>query len=166
MAITFYAATGTYGCFSNFSIHPFKLDGHLWLTAEHYFQAQKFPGTPHADKIRQASWPRQAANWGRQKSQPLRPDWEEVKEDVMRRAILAKFTAHKGIRDVLLATGDEEIVETAPDDYFWGGGKKGTGKNRLGHILMDVREQLRLAFPAEPEAPQPADRALIENKEV
>ena len=41
-----------YGCFSNFSAHGFELDGLYWSTSEHYFQAQKFPGTPDAEQIR------------------------------------------------------------------------------------------------------------------
>jgi N-glycosidase YbiA len=43
----------------------------------------------------------------------------------------------------LLATGDDLLVENAPGDYYWGCGKDGSGKNRLGTILMEVREILR-----------------------
>ena len=50
MTIYFYGAGEVpYGCFSNFSGHGFDLDGHWWMTSEHYFQAQKFSGTRHAD---------------------------------------------------------------------------------------------------------------------
>ncbi|MFN8375187.1 MAG: NADAR family protein [Anaerolineae bacterium] len=143
MSIYFYSTQGEHGCFSNFSKHGFELDGKYWKTSEHYFQAQKFAGTPHEEDVRCAATPKQAATVGRDRKRPLRPDWEQVKDDVMRRAVLAKFSTHAEIREVLLSTGDEEIIENAPGDYYWGCGKTGTGKNMLGKILMEVREKLR-----------------------
>jgi ribA/ribD-fused uncharacterized protein len=61
----------------------------------------------------------------------------------MREAVLAKFRSHPDIRETLLSTGDEEIIENAPGDYYWGVGANGSGKNMLGRILMDVRDELR-----------------------
>ena len=142
-AISFYGTKDFYGCFSNFSPHWIKLDGKSWPTTEHYFQAQKFAGTPHEDAIRRASSPKQAAQMGRDRKRPLRADWESVKDDVMRRAVKAKFEQHPEIRAVLLGTGDAEIIENAPGDYYWGCGSRGDGKNMLGIILMEVREELR-----------------------
>ena len=143
MTVYFYGTRGKYGCFSNFSPHGVELDGVWWPTNEHFFQAQKFAGTPHADAIREVKTPKDAAKMGRDRSRPLRKDWEKVKEDVMRRGVLRKFETHAEIREVLLSTGDEEIVENSPSDYYWGCGKDGSGKNRLGVILMEVREELR-----------------------
>ncbi len=132
-----------YGCFSNFSPHGFDLDGAWWPTSEHYFQAQKFAGTPHVETVRLAPTPMAAANVGRDRSLPLRADWDQVKDDVMRRAVLQKFTAHPSIRAILLGTGDETLIEKTTYDYYWGIGTEGTGKNMLGQILMEVRETLR-----------------------
>jgi len=143
MTVYFYGTRGKYGCFSNFSPHGVELDGVWWPTNEHFFQAQKFAGTPHADAIREVKTPKDAAKMGRDRSRPLRKDWEKVKEDIMRRGVLQKFETHADIREVLLSTGDEEIVENSPSDYYWGCGKDGSGKNRLGLILMEVREMLR-----------------------
>ncbi|WP_260709531.1 NADAR family protein [Dactylosporangium aurantiacum] len=103
--------------------------GQWWTTSEHSFQAQKFPGTRHAELIRRTATPLRAAELGRDRSRPLRRDWERVKGDVMRRAVTAKFTAHDDIRAVLLDTGDEEIVEDTGTDHYWGRGRSGTGKN-------------------------------------
>jgi ribA/ribD-fused uncharacterized protein len=151
LTIYFYGADEVpYGCFSNFSAHGFELDGRWWPSAEHYFQAQKFAGTRHADRIGRAATPLLAARLGRDRSLPLRRDWERVKDDVMRRAVAAKFTANADIRAILLATGDEEIVENTSTDHYWGGGRGGTGRNMLGRILMRTRTQLRA--PTEPEA--------------
>lgn len=141
--IYFYSTRSEYGSFSNFSRHGFELDGEYWPTTEHYFQSQKFPETEHCDQIRQAKTPKNAAKMGRERSRPLRKDWEQVKDDIMRKAVLRKFENHAEIREILLATGDEEIVENAPGDYYWGCGKDGSGKNMLGQILMEVRDILR-----------------------
>lgn len=144
MAIHFYSnREEPYGCFSNFSKHGFELDGLWWPTSEHYFQAQKYAGTPYAEVVRAARSPKEAANLGRDRSLPLRPDWEAVKDEAMFRAVLRKFETHQDIRALLLSTGDELIVEDAPNDYYWGCGRDRTGKNRLGQILMEVRELLR-----------------------
>lgn len=145
MTIYFYGTRDRYGCFSNFSPHGFELDGIYWPTSEHYFQAQKFTGTPHADQIREVKTARDAAKMGRDRKRPLRPDWNEVKDDIMRKAVLRKFETHADIREILLATNDEPIVENSPVDYYWGCGKDGSGKNQLGLILMEVREILRNA---------------------
>lgn len=143
MAVYFYSdREQPYGCFSNFSAHGLVLDDLYWPTSEHYFQAQKFAGTPIAEKIRGLSKPKEAANMGRDRSFPLRSDWESVKDDVMRRAVLAKFQTHGDIRAILLGTGDEDLVENAPGDYYWGCGKDGTGQNKLGLILMELRQTL------------------------
>lgn len=152
MIIYFYSTREKYGCFSNFSPHGFELDDVYWSTSEHYFQAQKFVGTPHVDAIREAKTPKDAARMGRDRKRPLRPDWEQVKDDIMRKAVLRKFETHKDIREILLATGDELIVENSPIDYYWGCGKDGSGKNRLGEILMEVREMLRSADSSDADA--------------
>jgi hypothetical protein len=114
-----------------------------WVTSEHYFQAQKFVDTPYLEKVWQTKTPKDAANMGRNRSLPLRSDWEQVKDDVMRKAVLQKFRTHAEIREILLSTGDEVLVENSPIDYYWGCGKDGSGKNKLGQILMEVRELLR-----------------------
>lgn len=90
MPIYFYSTREAHGCFSNFSAHSFELDGlywrisegayaprRCWHSSEHYFQAQKFAGHPeHVEAIRKMASPKQAANAGRSRARPLRPDWE------------------------------------------------------------------------------------------
>ena len=128
MTIYFYSnREEPYGCFSNFSNHGFKLDGQWWPTSEHYFQAQKFIKTAPdwAMKIRKAKAPKIAATMGRDRRHPLRTDWESVKDNIMRRAVLQKFTTHSDIQAILLSTGDEHLVENAPGDRYWGCGKDG-----------------------------------------
>jgi len=143
MAIEFYSTGDDYGEFSNFAGFPFRLDGKQWPTSEHYFQAMKFKDEAYREKIRKANSPMIAARLGRSRKVPIRRDWESAKVDVMRRAVKAKFAAHEELRSLLLSTGDEKIVEDAARDDFWGCGSNGKGKNWLGRILMEVREELR-----------------------
>ncbi|MBV9600980.1 MAG: NADAR family protein [Chloroflexi bacterium] len=152
MTIRFYSnREQPYGCFSNFSPHGFDLDGRWWPTSEHYFQAQKFAGTAREQVVRQASGPMEAARLGRDRRYPVRSDWEQVKDAVMRRAVQCKFETHADIRATLLATDDELIVEAAEHDSYWGCGADSKGLNRLGTTLMDVRRALR----QQPESSQP-----------
>ena len=87
MAIYFYSTTDKYGYLTNFSRHGFYLDGRYWPTVEHYFQAQKFSGTEYEERVRKATTPREAKRLGNDRSRPLRSDWGQVKNDVMKRAI-------------------------------------------------------------------------------
>jgi N-glycosidase YbiA len=141
--IHFYSVSGEHGGFSNFSPHPITLKGKTWPTSEHYFQAQKFAGTPDEEEVRQARSPMIAARMGRSRKRPLRKDWESVKDSIMHEAVLAKFTQHADLREILLGTGDAKIVEHTENDAYWGDGGDGSGRNKLGQILMQVREELR-----------------------
>ena len=99
-------------------------------------------GTELEDKVRTAKNAWYAAKYGRELA-PLPDDWEEVKVDVMYQVVLAKFTQHLGLRDLLLATGDAILIEHTRQDSFWADGGDGTGENWLGKILMVVRDELR-----------------------
>ena len=147
MTIYFYQVSQPYGCFSNFSPHGIDIEGTYWPTVEHYYQGQKFVGSPDAPitpLIFAAPTPEEAAALGRCPSRRLRPDWELVKTQVMRRAVFKKFITHPDIREILLITGDEMLIENSPTDYFWGCGANHTGENHLGKILMSVRAEIRL----------------------
>jgi len=146
MTIYFYKVYEPYGCFSNFSPHGIHLAGINWPTVEHYYQAQKFVGSADAaliPLIHQAQTPEKAAAIGRDCSRQLRPDWEQVKTQIMRAGVLKKFLTHADIGAILIATGEQLIVENSPTDYYWGCGGDKTGDNHLGKILMSVREELR-----------------------
>ena len=140
--INFYRVKDPYGEFSNFAAYTITLKGKTWRTSEHYFQAQKFAGTEHEEAIRQQASPMIAARMGRSRKRPLRADWEQVKDDIMQEAVLAKFSQHETLRELLLSTGDALIVEHTKNDRYWGDGGDGSGQNKLGQILMDVRGKL------------------------
>ena len=141
--INFYSTKDDYGCFSNFSAHPFRLKNKMWKTSEHYFQAQKFAGTEHEEELRLVDSPMVAARMGRSRQRPLRQDWEIVKDDIMREALRAKFTQHKDLKKILLETGDAVLVEHTSNDSYWGDGGDGSGLNMLGKLLVELREELK-----------------------
>jgi N-glycosidase YbiA len=143
--INFYSVSEEYGEFSNFAAYPIRLRGKVWPTSEHYFQAQKFKGTADEEEVRKAKSPMIAARLGRSRQKPLRKDWESVKDQIMHEAVLAKFTQHADLGEMLLGTSEARIVEHTENDNYWGDGGDGSGKNKLGIILMRVREELRVA---------------------
>ncbi|MEM1370056.1 MAG: NADAR family protein [Cyanobacteria bacterium P01_H01_bin.15] len=148
MTIYFYSTKNEYGEFSNFSKHGVELDGLWWKTTEHYFQSQKFLDAEYKEKIRLCHSPKEAADLGRSRKLPLREDWEEIKDEVMLVAVRKKFQTHSSLRELLLSTGNQDIVENAPGDYYWGCGQDGTGRNQLGKILTRVRNELRATYQA------------------
>jgi N-glycosidase YbiA len=141
--ILFYRTGDVYGAFSNFSTHRIFLKEKTWRTVEHYFQGRKFAGTKHEEEIRREASPMIAARMGRDRKRPLRSDWESVKEYIMREALRAKFTQHEDLREMLLNTGDAMLVEHTANDRYWADGGDGTGLNRLGMLLMELRAALQ-----------------------
>ena len=143
--ILFYNRGEPYYEFTNFYEAVVTIDGEDWLTTEHYFQAQKFVGTPLVGTIRMLERPREAFDKSRDPrySSWRRRDWEDVKEDVMYKALQAKFTQHEKLGRQLRETGERKLIEHSPYDSYWGDGGDGSGKNRLGILLMKLRREMK-----------------------
>lgn len=185
--ITFYDPRNPWGFFSNFSRHRVIIYGRDWSTSEHAFQAMKF--WPHrldlVGAVHGKPTPGQAARLGRDRSFPIRDDWESSpckltlriegadmppapgtfhyqddgvnrsgitqvepvlarsKDIFMYEVVYAKFTQHSDLKEKLLSTGEEPLVEAAEFDPYWGWGPSRNGLNKLGRILMAVRSSLR-----------------------
>jgi len=141
--VNFYSVSDDFGEFSNFAKFSIELDGKRWPTSEHYFQAQKFDDPGYREQIRTAKSPMIAARLGRSRKVKLRRDWESVKVEIMRTAVRAKFLQHDELRTLLLSTAAAKLVEHTVNDDYWGDGGDGSGRNMLGQILMQVREEFR-----------------------
>lgn len=140
LPVRFYSPRHRYGWLSNFSPHPIELDGVVWPTAEHAYQAAKLPaGHPLREAVRVAPTPGLAKRAAWQGRTEHREDWEPTKVDAMSRIVRAKLAQHPDLVRELLATGHCELVEHTRRDRVWGDGGDGTGANRLGRILMDAR---------------------------
>ncbi|AFZ38055.1 hypothetical protein Sta7437_4597 (plasmid) [Stanieria cyanosphaera PCC 7437] len=148
------ASENPYGCFSNSAFYGVRLDIFQCRTSEHYFQAQKFEGNSLTEReakrnnlllkeILAAKTPEVAIALAENYRQFWRSDWEEVKDQMMYQAVFKKFDWHRDIRKILLSTGKKAIIYNSPSDYYWGFGEDGTGDNKLGEILMSVRDILQ-----------------------
>jgi ribA/ribD-fused uncharacterized protein len=73
-----------------------------------------------------------------------RPDWDDVKVDIMRDILRAKVQQHPYVRRKLLATGDRTLIENSWRDSYWGWGPNYNGLNMLGKIWMEIRAELRI----------------------
>ena len=111
-------------------------------SAEHYFQACKATSRRQFDLILACGTAAAAKRAGRETD--LRPDWEQVKSEVMLHALRGKFTLEP-YRSALLLTQPRPLAEDSPSDFVWGArdpdGGYG-GQNLLGLALMRVRDEL------------------------
>lgn len=145
--IRFYRANERpYGAFSNLYRRPIYFEGEHFPTAEHAYQAGKPRKKEVRDWVLAAPSPSLVAMaahglyyWD------VRPGWSEIKFDRMRGVLRAKFTQHEDLRGLLISTQGRELIETAKVDNavnrLWGE-VNGKGKNMLGRLLMEVREEL------------------------
>jgi ribA/ribD-fused uncharacterized protein len=120
----------------------FKLDGLIWPAVENYFQAQKVRDDRLKD-IFTLILPFKARVLGNNIS--LSEDFENNKLSIMKKAIYAKFSQNEDLKELLLLTGNVELIEYAPWDRkgsYWGVNADGVGENHTGKILMEVREEL------------------------
>ena len=129
---------GKYYFLSNFYNSKVTYDGITYLNNESAFQAQK----TFSNRKRFANLdPTSAKSLGRRVK--LRKDWEQVKENEMYKIVKAKFLQNEKIKELLLATGDEYLEEgNTWGDKIWGT-VNGIGENKLGNILMRVREEIK-----------------------
>jgi len=142
--IRFYHSDQPWGELSNFSRHAVFLADCVWPTVEHFYQAQKFAGLPEEEIIRCAATPMLAKHLAVEFTDDhRRTDWEDVKETLMLDGLRAKFRQHPDLRSRLIGSGERLLVEHTANDAYWGDAGDGSGKNRLGMLLMQVRAELR-----------------------
>lgn len=136
-----------YEFLSNFTHSPLMWRGRQFRTVEHAFQAEKTLDYGEQEKIRKVKKPGQAKQLGR--NVKLREDWEDIKIKAMKCILRSKFQTKKFAKK-LRDTKDVELVETNTwHDNFWGDCicdkcKHSEGKNNLGKLLMEIREEMKL----------------------
>jgi ribA/ribD-fused uncharacterized protein len=127
------------------SVYDIEFQGTVYSSLEHAYQCQKPKDSTVAAWLRAAPKPRFCAAAGHALSHfDVREDWHEIKVNLMKRLLVAKFTQHPELLQRLKDTGDAILIEDSSDS-FWGiGGKRGKGENMLGKLLMQVRCKLSL----------------------
>lgn len=128
----------------NFYPCEFVVDGVRYRSLEHLYQSRKTADPVLSSWIINANDAAEAKRRGRSlKPHEMRPDWEDIKVNVMREGMFYKFgrsTSDPGIRSRLVETGDAALHEDSPDDMFWGV----KGADWAGRLLMETRDLLRL----------------------
>lgn len=145
--IRFYRANEKpYGVFSNLYKREIEFEGEKFPTAEHAYQAGKARKQEVREWLLAAPSPALLAmaahglyTWD------IAPGWSKTKFDRMEKVLRAKFTQHDDLEGLLLSTGTARLVESAtvdnPVNRLWGE-VNGKGKNKLGEMLMALRNEL------------------------
>lgn len=145
--IRFYRANEKpYGAFSNLYKREITFEGEVFKTAEHAYQAGKARKPEVRQWLMAAPSPSLLAMaahglyvWD------IAPEWSKIKFDRMKRILVTKYSQHDDLKELLLSTGDARLVESATVDNavnrLWGE-VNGVGQNKLGQLLMEVREEL------------------------
>lgn len=132
--------------------HGVLLDGVLYPSVEHAYQAAKLRPEKRLKHIDRSAAPGQVKRASRTNDfkVDVRDDWDEIKLEVMKDLVRQKFVPGSDLAEKLLATGDQPIVEGNNwGDSFWGVSlKTGEGQNHLGKILMERRSDLRSIMEA------------------
>lgn len=135
---------GEFRFLSNFFPATVVMDGLRFTDTEAAFQSQKEPEKAH---MFEGLDPATTKAMGRKAN--LREDWDEVKNDVMRRVVRLKFEQNTDLRKHLIDTGDAVLIEGNNwHDNYWGactceGCERKKGKNMLGNILMELRSEFQ-----------------------
>ena len=131
--------------FDNFSSFQVDWRGRRWPTSEHAYQAAHFFDTAPelAEQIFVARSAHDAYKLAKSNAHRAPDNWEDIKVGIMEEIIRAKCKQNPYVKEKLLATLDETIVEDSPKDDFWGWGKDHNGRNELGKIWMRLRDELR-----------------------
>lgn len=148
---------GEYRYMSNDAEYPMEVDGKKYPTVEHYYQAMKaetFEDKEVFDKLLVTKTPKAAKAQGKTVKNFIKEVWDSKREAIMEKGVRAKFTQHPELRKKLLETGDKVIGKADGRNTFWGIGSsmvsdkskvpsKWRGQNKLGKILMELRDVLK-----------------------
>lgn len=138
---------GKHRFLSNFYPASITIDNFQWPTTQHYYQAMKTNDLNIREIIRNLKTPHETKQYGKNITPPS--NWHDISLDIMYKAVLAKFSQYQNLKERLLNTKDLIIIECNNwGDTFWGmtynsKTEQYIGENKIGQILMKVREQLK-----------------------
>lgn len=155
--VYFWSEKGSTGCFSQWYMSSFKVEGHSYCCMEQYMMAQKailFRDFETLGKILSTSDPRSIKELGREVKNFDPVKWGGNKSRIVFEGNMAKFGQNQALMEKLLSTGDRVLVEASPYDRIWGIGMRASeaskagpaqwrGENLLGFALMQVRDELK-----------------------
>ena len=144
------------GYLSNWYKSDFSIDGILYSSLEKYMMYQKaclFCDYSIANKILNTDDVSSIKELGREVDNYNDSIWNGMRQIIVYKGLLEKFSQNQDLRNKLLATDDDILAECAVNDIIWGIGlsmtdpnrlniNKWKGQNLLGYTLMSVRSSL------------------------
>lgn len=127
---------------SPFSAHEVEIDGVTYKTAEHAYQALRMVSEAQAE-VRIATSPLEAWRIAQRLKKENMLDEGIDKDELMEKIFRAKLLQHPDIEEILLESGDRELLKIYDTDYYWGTGADGSGQNKMGKLWMKLRNELR-----------------------
>jgi len=130
-----------YRFLSNFWLAPVTYEGITYPSSEHAYQAAKSLNKDIREAFSEINSPGEIKRLGQ--TITIRPDWEDVKINVMRDIVTAKFEQNEDLMRLLMETKGYHLIEgNTWGDRFWGESPVGNGRNELGKILMAIRDDI------------------------
>ncbi len=120
-----------------------QLEDQSWPSAEHYLQASLARSPTWAEKIKAAADGKAAYKLGNVWYRRKRDNWKKLRRVLMTRALYTQAMMYPEVKQALLETGEEMLLETSAYDHYWGLGRDQRGLNMLGKVWMDVRKKIR-----------------------
>jgi ribA/ribD-fused uncharacterized protein len=131
--------------FSNFSSFMIEWKGRVWMTSEHVYHSERFEEEERKQEIFAARSAHDAFTYAQVNKSFQRKDWDDIKLGIMKSILHEKVRQHPYVKKKLLDSGNRNLVEDSWRDDFWGWGPNKDGKNWLGTLWMEVREEVRTA---------------------
>lgn len=129
--------------FSNFSSFVMEWKGKLWPSSEYVYQSERFADEKTKEKIRNMRSSHEAFKFAQENKHLQVKNWDEIKVGVMKDILREKVKQHPYVMKKLIQSGNKELIEDSWRDDFWGWGENKDGKNMLGKLWMEVREEVR-----------------------
>lgn len=131
---------GQHKFLSNFCSINIEYEGIVYPSVEHAYVAAKTLDQDIRRQVALIASPAEAKKTGHRLT--LRPGWDEIRLGIMEELLRKKFS-YEHLAGLLLATGDEELIEGNTWGDTWYGQCNGAGENHLGKLLMKIRDELR-----------------------
>lgn len=129
--------------FSNFSSFVMEWKGKLWPSSEYVYQSERFMDEKIKEKIRNMRSSHDAFKFAQENKHLQVRNWDEIKVSIMKDILREKVKQHPYVMKKLIQSGDRELIEDSWRDDFWGWGENKGGKNMLGKLWMEVREEVK-----------------------
>lgn len=146
---------------SNFTRVNVQLDGVIYPSVEHAYQAAKTEKPEERERIRKCWSAVDAKKLG--KHVDIRPGWSNLRVEIMRNLLQQKF-AQEPFNSLLRGSVGMELIHLAPWDDFWGNGKDGKGQNQQGVLIMEIRDVLLKENPLAPEPVQEKENRSVKER--